>query len=155
MRLGTVQFYEAYNSPDEWVRLVKKHGYRAVATPIDETASDDVVAAYRKAAEANDLLIAEVGVTRISRPLAWALMLFLLVLILGVPVAQHCRDRQMYDIFHAAPAAWRSFQAHEGTVWGKFMAANRSLLRDIKAYENALKEQSWSQRRSAPPPKPR
>lgn len=64
MRLGTVQFFESYNSPDEWVRLVKKHGYRAVATPIDETASDDVVAAYRKAAEANDLLIAEVGVWR-------------------------------------------------------------------------------------------
>lgn len=64
MRLGTVQFFETYNGPDEWVRLVKRYGYRAVSTPIPETSSDDVIAAYRKAAEDNDLLIAEVGVWR-------------------------------------------------------------------------------------------
>jgi sugar phosphate isomerase/epimerase len=64
MRLGTVRFYEKYNSPEEWVRLAQKHQYRAVAAPVDETASDDVVAAYRRAAEANDLVIAEVGVWR-------------------------------------------------------------------------------------------
>ncbi len=62
MRLGVARYFTDYDSPEAWVDLVKKAGHRAAVAPVDETAADDVVAAYRKAAEANDIVIAEVGV---------------------------------------------------------------------------------------------
>jgi len=47
--------------PDEWARLVRQHGYSAAYCPVDETADDGTVAAFRRAAEEADIVIAEVG----------------------------------------------------------------------------------------------
>ena len=62
MRIGAVKLFEVFDGPDEWIALVKKLGYRAISTPVTEDAADDVIAAYRNAAEDNDIVIAEVGV---------------------------------------------------------------------------------------------
>jgi sugar phosphate isomerase/epimerase len=62
VRLGANHIFAPYTDPEEWVAVVKRLGYRAVAAPIDETADDETIAAYRAAAEANDIVIAEVGV---------------------------------------------------------------------------------------------
>ena len=62
MRLGAVKLFVDYSTPEEWVKAVKEGGYRAVSTPITEHASEKEIAAYRRAAEKNDLLIAEVGI---------------------------------------------------------------------------------------------
>jgi sugar phosphate isomerase/epimerase len=64
MRLDAMQFYEKYESPEEWARIVTGRGYRAVSSPVDHTAPIDEARAYREAAERNDLVIAEVGVWR-------------------------------------------------------------------------------------------
>ena len=50
-------FFEEYNSPEEWVKIVKDRGYTAVSTPIEEDATQEEIVAYREAAEANDLLM--------------------------------------------------------------------------------------------------
>jgi len=60
LRLGGPTF-EKYNSPDEWVRVMKKLGYRAAYCPVNAKASDDVVKAYERAARKADIVIAEVG----------------------------------------------------------------------------------------------
>lgn len=62
MRLGAVKIFEEYSNPDEWITIVKRLGYRAVSTPVTEAADEATVMAYRKAAEDNDVVIAEVGV---------------------------------------------------------------------------------------------
>lgn len=64
MRLGAMQLFEDYDSPEQWARIVTAHGYTAASTPVDESASADEVAAYQQAALDSDLLIAEVGVWR-------------------------------------------------------------------------------------------
>lgn len=60
LRLGGPTF-EKYNGPDEWVRVMKKLGYRAAYCPVNAKASDDVVNAYARAAKRADIVIAEVG----------------------------------------------------------------------------------------------
>ncbi len=60
MRLGGPIFEEASN-PDQWVAAVRRAGYTAAFCPVDRGASDDVIAAYAKAAESADIVIAEVG----------------------------------------------------------------------------------------------
>jgi sugar phosphate isomerase/epimerase len=60
LRLGG-QTFEKYNGPDEWVRVMKKLGYRAAYCPVNAKASDDVVKAYENAARKADIIIAEVG----------------------------------------------------------------------------------------------
>ncbi len=60
LRLGGPTF-EKYNGPDEWVRVLKKLGYRAAYCPVNAKASDDVVKAYARAAKKADIIIAEVG----------------------------------------------------------------------------------------------
>ncbi|MEY3989396.1 MAG: hypothetical protein RI985_477 [Chloroflexota bacterium] len=60
MRLGAPLFGR-WNSPDEWVGTVVAAGYRAAYAPIDEKSDTDTIAAYRTAAVANDIVIAEVG----------------------------------------------------------------------------------------------
>lgn len=64
MRIGVAKLFGQLNSPDEWASFVKKRGYRAVVAPVTEEADDETVAAYRKAASDNDLVIAEVGIWR-------------------------------------------------------------------------------------------
>ncbi len=60
LRLGGPTF-EKYDGPDEWVRVVKKLGYRAAYCPVDAKASDAVVRAYARLAKKADIVIAEVG----------------------------------------------------------------------------------------------
>jgi sugar phosphate isomerase/epimerase len=62
MRLGAVKLFKEYSTPEEWVAIVRERGYRAVSTPVTEDASEKEIAAYRRAAEKNDLVIAEVGI---------------------------------------------------------------------------------------------
>lgn len=60
MRLGGPVFKQP-ESPDEWVAAHRELGYRAAYCPVGPEADDDTVRAYAEAAEAADLLIAEVG----------------------------------------------------------------------------------------------
>ncbi len=60
MRLGgPVQ--EQFSDPDEGVKAVKALGYSAAYCPVGKDASDDDVRAYVDAAQAADVVIAEVG----------------------------------------------------------------------------------------------
>jgi len=60
IRLGGPVF-EKYNSPDEWMAVLKKEGYRAAYCPVKTTDDETTIRAYRKTAEQNDIVIAEVG----------------------------------------------------------------------------------------------
>jgi sugar phosphate isomerase/epimerase len=60
IRLGGPVFGK-YNDPGEWIQLLKKSGYKSALCPVNPGATSDVTAAYRKAAEQNDIVIAEVG----------------------------------------------------------------------------------------------
>ncbi len=61
MRLGG-KVFDKYESPDEWVAAMKKLGYRAAECPVtDPDADEQTIAAYARAAEENDIVIAEVG----------------------------------------------------------------------------------------------
>ncbi len=60
MRLGGQVFGDCSN-PEGWVRALKKLGYSAARVPLKSSASDDEINAHRQAAEAGDVLIAEVG----------------------------------------------------------------------------------------------
>ncbi|MBN1124892.1 MAG: sugar phosphate isomerase/epimerase [Sedimentisphaerales bacterium] len=54
--------------PDSWVKTCKELGYRAAYCPVEADASDDLIRAYRAAADKNDIVIAEVGAW--SNPIA-------------------------------------------------------------------------------------
>jgi sugar phosphate isomerase/epimerase len=60
IRLGGPVFGK-YNDPGEWIRLLKKSGYKSALCPVDPGAPSDVIAGYRSAAAQNDITIAEVG----------------------------------------------------------------------------------------------
>lgn len=60
IRLGGPVF-EKYNSPDEWVKALKKLSYRAAYCPVSPGAGSELIKAYRTAAAKNDVVIAEVG----------------------------------------------------------------------------------------------
>ena len=60
MRIGA-PIFESYHSPEAWVAICKKHGYRAAYAPIDLGASDSEIMEYRAAAAENDIVIAEVS----------------------------------------------------------------------------------------------
>lgn len=60
MRLGAPLF-QAYADPVAWVAAVQAKGYRAAYCPVPPDADLAVIAAYRAAAQAADLVIAEVG----------------------------------------------------------------------------------------------
>ena len=47
--------------PDAWIAQLKARGYRAAYCPVDADADDSTIAAYRRAADRNDIVIAEVG----------------------------------------------------------------------------------------------
>ena len=68
MRLGAPIANQWGEDAGAWVAAVKQKGYRAAYAPIDEQASSHVRAAFRKAAQANDIIIAEVGAW--SNPMA-------------------------------------------------------------------------------------
>ncbi len=60
MRLGGPLFHP-YHSPEEWVAIVQRYGYRAVYCPVDGSASLETIRQYEIAAQQADLIIAEVG----------------------------------------------------------------------------------------------
>lgn len=60
MRLGA-PIFESYTDPTSWVAAVQAKGYRAAYCPVKPDASPEVIDAYRRAAEAADIVIAEVG----------------------------------------------------------------------------------------------
>ena len=63
MRLGG-SVMKPYNSPKEWLALVKELGYSAVVFPVESTASAQVIREYAQCCRDNDLLIGEVGAWR-------------------------------------------------------------------------------------------
>lgn len=60
MRLGGPVF-EDYSDPDKWVSALRRVGYSAAFCPVNNNQSDDVIQSYAKAAEATNVIIAEVG----------------------------------------------------------------------------------------------
>jgi sugar phosphate isomerase/epimerase len=60
MRLGGPVFSE-YQDPKEWVAAVKQWGYRAALCPVGLDADNSTIRAYERAAQAADIVIAEVG----------------------------------------------------------------------------------------------
>src|SRR5690554_2112101 len=60
MRLGGQVFIEDI-TPEKWIKKLQEKNYRAAVFPIDHTASDEEILNYQKAAEAADIVIAEVG----------------------------------------------------------------------------------------------
>lgn len=60
IRLGGPVFGK-YNSPEEWIGLLKKLGYRAAYCPVSPGADSVLIKAYQTAAAKNDIVIAEVG----------------------------------------------------------------------------------------------
>lgn len=60
MRLGS-QLFGDTSTPESWVNEVLKGGYRSAVCPDLTDTSEDVVRAYVRAAEANDITISEVG----------------------------------------------------------------------------------------------
>ena len=60
IRLGGPVFGK-YNSPDEWIALLKTVGYGAAYCPVPVGSTPDLIKAYRTTAEKNDIVIAEVG----------------------------------------------------------------------------------------------
>lgn len=67
MRLGG-PVYGDTSTPEAWVEAVRRHGYRAAYCPLKNTADDDTVRAYARAAAEAGIVIAEVGAW--SNPLA-------------------------------------------------------------------------------------
>ena len=53
-----------YNSPKEWLALVKEYGYSTVSFPVNSDAPAQVRRDYLQCARDNDLLIGEVGIWR-------------------------------------------------------------------------------------------
>ena len=60
MRLGGPVFEKNLN-PERWAAALKKAGYSAAYCPVDEKAPQEMVWEYAKAAEAANIVIAEVG----------------------------------------------------------------------------------------------
>jgi sugar phosphate isomerase/epimerase len=68
MKLGGPVF-EKYISPEEWVKLVKKEGYKAAYSPVGPDCPDEIIEEYRKIAIKEEIIIAEVGAW--SNPLSY------------------------------------------------------------------------------------
>jgi sugar phosphate isomerase/epimerase len=60
MRLGA-QLKRTYRNPDQWIAILREKGYRAAYCPVQADADDAEIAAYAQAADAADIVIAEVG----------------------------------------------------------------------------------------------
>lgn len=61
MRLGGAIF-KPWQTAEEWAQRVLEKGYSAALCPIDHTAGDEAITAFREAAEKNDIVIGEVGI---------------------------------------------------------------------------------------------
>jgi sugar phosphate isomerase/epimerase len=63
MRLGS-PLPQTWDSPEGWADTVRRAGFRAAYWPLPDDAAGDVADAYARAAQAADLVIAEVGAWR-------------------------------------------------------------------------------------------
>ncbi len=61
MRIGGGIDGRSWDSPEEWVQIIKEMGYNAVYCPIDADASLPIRHSYRKLMKENDLRLGEVG----------------------------------------------------------------------------------------------
>jgi len=61
IRLGGPLFTKIDN-PDDWVKALREYGYRAAYCPVDLSAGQDEIRAYKNAAKKADIIISEVGV---------------------------------------------------------------------------------------------
>jgi sugar phosphate isomerase/epimerase len=61
IRLGGPVFKDEYDSPERWLQVIKQRGYSAAICPVEDSADDRLVEAYRELAAKNDIIIAEVG----------------------------------------------------------------------------------------------
>jgi len=61
MRLGGAVF-KPYANADEWAQLICDKGYSAAMCPIDYTADDETIEAYKSAAKNHNIVIGEVGI---------------------------------------------------------------------------------------------
>ncbi len=97
----------------------------------------------------------EAGRTAIRPAIAWLLTLAFLALIVAVPLAQQVQDTRAWAAGRRDdpwPAAWSFLRrapaalaagARAGTGWtGRLLAANRALLREMRAFEDALEDDS-------------
>jgi len=107
----------------------------------------------------------QVGKTAITRTMAYALLGAFLATILTVPIVQHWIEvragfaakghwvwPKAYDALRIPGNAVKAYHhpSHQG-FWDKFQAANASFMREVKAYEKALEEDSFVARASLPP----
>lgn len=64
-QVGTIRLggpvFEKYDDPGTWVQLLRKQGYRAALCPVGLHSDEVLTGQYRKTAEQNDIVIAEVG----------------------------------------------------------------------------------------------
>lgn len=67
MRIG-VNYQLKYSTPEDWIACLRSLGVCAAVSPVQPGADKDTVAAYKRAAEENGILIGEVGVW--NNPLA-------------------------------------------------------------------------------------
>jgi len=99
--------------------------------------------------------LAEVGRTDFSRGAARALAAVFVATVLAPAVVQSVRDvrehlvgrrasawPQALDIAGSLPAAGKRFAEAEGSAFGRLLAANRLLQRDMDRYEDALEDES-------------
>lgn len=60
MKIGG-PIFEKYNTPDEWIYLLKKEGYDAAYCPVDLDAKEEIVKEYAEESKKEGIIIAEVG----------------------------------------------------------------------------------------------
>lgn len=97
----------------------------------------------------------QVGVTRISRPLAAVLTALFVLGIALVPLTQCAQETREFvtgrreawmprawEIFRALPRAWGALSNADGPVFSRILAANRILMREMARYEDDLEDES-------------
>jgi len=96
----------------------------------------------------------EVGQTDVSRGIVFVLVLSFLGVIYLVPIVQTLREKgksEALDIVDAPGRAAQAFSKTKGSLFGRLMAADRSLLGDIDSYEDGLEEESFLTKSLVPP----
>ncbi|MFH1477825.1 MAG: hypothetical protein ABIH24_10125 [Verrucomicrobiota bacterium] len=109
----------------------------------------------------------EVGQTTIRPATAWVLTAVFLAVIGAVPLVQQVHETRAhladepgrpdsprgrnYDIFHRASAAFAVLKSTPGSPMARVFAANRRLLREMHAYEDALEDESVAGQIARPP----
>ncbi|MBU0716249.1 MAG: hypothetical protein KJ964_12910 [Verrucomicrobia bacterium] len=106
----------------------------------------------------------EAGQTTIRPATAWVLVAVFLAVICAVPLIQQVHDMrlrlagerasawpQCYDIFSRVPAAFAVLIHTPGSPLTRVLVANRRLLREMHAYEDALEDESVVNQRVRPP----